>query len=598
MTEASIVDAGEVIDEATGRSGSADPPAGGVRRWLGAAIDRPVLATALVGMLVAGVNLRWILANRAQGGFDGDETSYLATAIRLRETLGAEGLVAFASEAMSNYRNGPLVPALSALAIQQGRPLASAMAIQPLFHLIAAVAVAATVERLAGRRAALVGGIATLGLPALLLSARSYQLVMGATACLAIAVWALVRSDRGRSVPHLLVFGAAVGAMLLSRTVMVSFLPGLVVAAVVLVERTRRSLLALGAAGAIAVVVAAPWWVGEWSNSIAPYLLRYGYGEGAAPLGPESPLARVGVRLGLLMADVRVLLIGPAIAAFVAGLLAGRRSIRAAGWRTFVDRHRELVAIWSIVGLGWLALLSSSNIGTYFQLPLEVVAIVGLVSLPIRSAWFGRLGPWVVAAALLNVALMSNWAIGSSVRVGGSTLSLIAFGGVEVSQAIDFENSDPRFAPTASDAERQAAMAEWAAVHDHTAFAVQELTPEGGEVRQTFLGDVRLFQATSLALAAELTGLGRSPWEAPTATSTIGDGRVDLAPTDADGRPRVLVAVRATTYTEQEGLPADEVLAEATALGWMRTTQVPLPDGGQVELYVHPDNLELHGLAP
>lgn len=571
-------------------------PGPAARAWR-AVTGHPVATTAVAGVVVGAINVAWVAANRAQGGFDGDETSYLASALRFRRLLDTSGIGAVAEAALHNYRNGPLVPLLSAAAARPGDVITSAMAVQPVLALVAAVAIASTARRVADDRAALVAGLVTLGLPAMVVSARSYQLVVGATAALAVAVWALLRSERGARTGYLVAFGAAVGAMLIARTMTISYLPGLGLAALLVVERTRRGVVGLAASGAAALVVAGPWWIAEWSTSIYPYLFRYGYGEGAGPLGPASPPLRVLVRLGLVMGDVRVLLVVPAVVAVAAGALALRRALVAEGWRPVLDRHREVAALWVVVVVGWLALLSSSNIGTYFQLPLEVVAVAGIVALPIGPRLRRTLGPIAVAAAVANVALLSHWGIGSSVRVGGSTLSLVAFGGVEVAQAIDFENGDPRFAPTASDAERRAAMADWAAAQNHTAFAVEELTPEGGEVMQTFLGDIRLFQATTLSFAEELTGTGRSPWEAPTATSTIGDGEVSLATRDPEGRPRILVAVRATTYTDQEGEPADEVLAEAADRGWYVAREVPLPDGGSVELWIHPDNAADHGMG-
>ncbi len=587
-----------VVDAPDNAAPGDDPPLAPSHQGFVAAVTRrPVRTTALLGVVVGAYNLWWVANHRFQGGFDGDETSYLATTLRFRRILDTEGLGAMLEAARHTFRNGPLVPFSAAFLVRDGSPISSAMSVQPIFHLIIAVAVAATVRRLAGDRPALVAGIVVLGLPGLLVSVRTFQLVMAVTASMAVAVWALVASDRGRRTGYLVVFGAAVGAMLLSRTMSVSYVPGLVIAAAVIAGGSRRGRAGLVLAAGVTLVVAAPWWIAEWDNSIYRYLFRYGYGSGSDPLGPEWPPLRVLVRLGLITTDVRPLMAFPAAILFVSGLLAARRSLRAGGAKAFFERNRELIGVWSVVGVGWIALLSSSNIGTYFQLPLETIAVIGLASLPLRSRLRGRIGIWLIGVAALNVVLLSHWSIGASIRSGGATLSVPAFGGVETSQSIDYENGDARFRPMASDRERRAAMRDWARAQNETAAAVDSLTPPGATVMQTFLGDIRLYQATTLALAEELTGKGVSPWEAPTATSTTGDGTVDLSPTASGDLPRVLVAVRATTYTDQEGAPADPVLAEARSEGWTLARRVPLPDGGSVEIYTHPDNAAFHARA-
>jgi hypothetical protein len=269
-----------------------------------------------------------------------------------------------------------------------------------------------------------------------------------------------------------------------------------------------------------------------------------------------------------------------------------RRADRSGGLaaaRAFVDRHRPTLVVWAVVVIGWISLLSSSNIGTYFQLPLELLAVAAVVDLAVRLGGRipRRLGPWAVAVAAVNLALISHWQIGASVPMGGGTLSLNAFGGVETSQAIDFTSGDPRFGPTRSTVVRQQAMAEWAGAANEVAAAVDDLTPRGESVVQTFVGDVRLFQATTLQLAEELTGRGRSPWEAPNAKSAVGDGSVSLAP-KVGKRRRILVAVLAKRRISQEGYPPEPIIRRARRLGWTVAASVPLPDGGKVDLMVPP----------
>ena len=231
MLDAVEVDGIHLIHSSESDSEVDETGPGRLRRMLATALARPVLATAGLGLVVAVQNLWWIDRYRLQGGFDGDETSYLASALRFRRVLEAEGFWAYLDAARSNPRNGPLTSALSALLVNWSDPIVTALAIQPIFHVVAALAVAATVRRLAGGSAALVAGVVAVALPGGILAARAFQLVPAVTAFLCIAVLALVASERGRRTGWMIGFGAAVGAMLLSRTMTVGFLPGLAVAA-------------------------------------------------------------------------------------------------------------------------------------------------------------------------------------------------------------------------------------------------------------------------------------------------------------------------------------------------------------------------------
>lgn len=564
-----------------------------IRLWEALAAH-PLRTTAVLGAVVALVNVWWISEFRLQGGFDGDETSYLASAMRFRRILTSEGVVAFFAAVISNHRNGPLTSALSALTLRWSNPLVTAMVVQPLFHVVAALAVAALVRRLVGNRPALLAGLVALALPGGILAARSYQLVPAATAFLCMAVLALVASNRGQNTGWMAAYGASVGAMLISRTMTVAFLPGLFVATVIVLKWNWRNSSRVLLAGALTLMIAAPWWVHEWNSSIVPYLFRYGYGRGSNELGPSSPLVRALVRLGLIMVDIRPLLQVPAIAVCVGGAVVLLRRIRSGReLQNMLDAHRSLIAVWSVIGVSWCALLSSSNMGTWFQVPLEILAVAALVATgaSLRPSIQRPLWMIVTVVSVANLLLIGSWQVGSTVRMdGGSTLSLPLFGGNETSHAIDFEAGDSRFAPTSTAAQRRQAMQDWALSENATAAAVQSVTPRRSRVMQTFIGDVRLFQSTTLELAEQLTGQGMSPWEAPSARSTIGDGEVSLEPFSSD-LPRVLVAVRTKLRIEQEGYSPEPVLAEAENLGWILSRRIPLPDGGTVDILTHPSSL-------
>lgn len=576
------------IDEAHGATASLWAA---VQRVVTRCIAHPVRTTAVLALIAAAAQVVWIVRYRPQGGFDGDEATYLANALRLHSELATSGPWAYLTAAADNGRVAPLVPALAVLPVAFGaRSVPWAMSVQPVLYGVCAVVLSMlTLRASSSRPAALVAGIVCLGLPVNIIAARSFHLSMAVACFLCLAVLALVSSDRGRRIGWMLLFGAAVGAMVTSRAVAISFVPGLGLAMLVLLRWQWRSVRNVALAALAAVAVAAPWWIASW-DAIGPYLFEFGYGGGGDELGPSSPLLRLAVRLGLMEVEVRPLLLVPALA--VAAVVARALWRRARGpGGPWPEPTRAVVAIWIVVLGGLVVLLSSSNIGTYIQTPLVVLAVAGL------AAAAGVVGGRVVrvagvaacVAAALNLVLVGRWDVGSGIELPDTSASILLFGGTESMQAINFADGDPRFASGASAATRRRAEQDWAGAADALAAAVERARPGNGDMMQTFFGDVRLLEAGTLLLAEQLSGDGISTWEAPTARSAVDTDTVPLEPT-YDGRARVLVAVDTARRDEQEGLDPAPWLREARAAGWRVDQRVPLPDGGVALVLVHPES--------
>ena len=247
---------------------------------------RPLWTVALLGIVVLTVNLLWVAHHRPLGTFDADEAGYLTNSLAFHRSL-MDGLLSGPSspslgpflDRVGNTTTGPLLPIVGIPFVLLGsRTVIWLMAAPALMQVVSAVAVAGITSVLSTSRRALVAGIVVLGLPGAIASARSFVFAGTAGAMLALAVWALVSSDRGRRTSAMIGFGGAVGLMLLARTMTVAFLPALVVAAATYGARDRRVVRNVALAGAACCAVAAPWgWVAR--ERISDNLLRYGYSD-------------------------------------------------------------------------------------------------------------------------------------------------------------------------------------------------------------------------------------------------------------------------------------------------------------------------------
>ncbi|MFM7069663.1 MAG: hypothetical protein ACKOYM_09410, partial [Actinomycetes bacterium] len=250
------------------------------------------------------------------------------------------------------------------------------------------------------------------------------------------------------------------------------------------------------------------------------------------------------------------------------------------------------------LALCYAALLSTSNRGFWFAYPNDVLMVVGVLVLLTRlSASFGparvplNVTVATVTAAIIVTGLVAAW------RPAGngwpydpkpewrdqfaSNLDALQFGNLE---------ADHRLASTAGST-RRAASREWYEATLALADQVERLRPNGGPVWQSLTGEIHLFNLNTVALAEEMSG------RAQVAISSINtleppDRALlkDLTPTYR-GVPRVLVLVDGTSLPFPDGRDVPRYRRLALRRGWIPGRPVPLPDGGNVTVYTHPDSL-------
>lgn len=142
---------------------------------------------------------------------------------------------------------------------------------------------------------------------------------------------------------------------------------------------------------------------------VTGYLVENAYGARAGYWGPESITGRLGANFDNLPRNFAILVSGAAISGHSGGgqpvALAthDRRAARLAGW------NRNLAAVWVVVAVGYLALMSTSNMGFWFSTPLDILAIVGLV---------GLVGATQTAPVSVPLIRWTVFGLGASMTIG------------------------------------------------------------------------------------------------------------------------------------------------------------------------------------
>lgn len=402
------------------------------------------VAVVVLVVVVGAMQAQWIISERSNLVVEIDESSYLWQAVSAaqRATSNDPGSVASLYFDEGN-QNAPLLSALTVPFLVGGSlGLRSALFAQVAVLAALVLATFLLARRLAGHPWSVLAAAAVATAPAIVDYTRTYHFALLATATMTAALWCLLATDRFTRPWPALGWGLLMGLALLSRTMMVSLVPGLVlaglVAALVPGPESRRRRMAWWAAGVgVAAVVALPWWVSNW-DAISNYLTGYGYGGEGTAYGPlYSPLEamyylRIPYRVAqeLYLPLALLVLAGLVLLAAQAAGVARRQGL-GAFVRHGIERGHLLVAL--VVATGAVALMSSRNKGTGFVLPLVpmvvVLAVVGLRRL--RASTVRRVSVAVIVTVLLVGVVMKSGAE-TSVSAARRTRSIGTEGAIPI----------------------------------------------------------------------------------------------------------------------------------------------------------------------
>jgi hypothetical protein len=450
------------------------------------------------------------------------------------------------------------------------------MLLQPLLMVFSAIAVAGIARRLGGPVASLGAGVTWIAMPTVILATQSNWYGLGAAAALAGAMWALVTSDRCSN-RRVWLYGLGVGCMLLSRTMTLGFLPAAVVGGLVVAGFDRRRLLRLAGALGVTAVVAGPWWITEWST-VTGYLVSYGYGPRAGLFGHGSTWDRLAFRLGR-MGDA----IG--LSAWLTMCLVSVGVLIVHLWGRY--RHgrplplgREALALAATAVACIAALVSTTNNGVWFELPLIAVVI------PLAWGWIAT-APWPAAAItgipVVGMGIVQLAAAWWLIAPGSASVGWLAQNYITGAQYEGgFSQYDTRFATDRRD-DLAAATADWKTLNQRVARSLRSI--DGGRDATVFTmsGNMELLNSNTLLLAAEVDGWG-ARIQIPDTTQPDHERAASLAPRADDGRRRVLVLARHDHILFTPDRDVSSFARQARAAGWVLTERFHMPGGGRVDV--------------
>jgi hypothetical protein len=370
----------------------------------------------LVGaLLVAAINVWWIVGYRHGYPFNVDEYGY--TGIGLNDWLGfkANGLHGWWEAIQQQTPNAPLLPFLTSVVLIFSPGMMQGFGVLILIAVVQVMLSYGLGSRLAGPRLGALAALAVATSEGLVLFAREYVFALPAATSLTAVVYALVCSDGMRKRWWSAGVGAAVGLMLLSRAMVVAFVPGIAVAAVIVIlvrgrGDYRRRFINLGIAVVVGFLVAATWY---WRNftPVYEYLTNFGYGEEAQYYGAQhsavswarfKTVAEIIVRSDLL-APLAFLVL---IAVIVLAVVLVRRLVTSTDRRATVLHiagSDVFIAVVVFVS-GYAALMSSRNAGDGFTFPLSMLLLpVAVVALRYVRRAVLPVAILVAAIGLLNL---------------------------------------------------------------------------------------------------------------------------------------------------------------------------------------------------
>lgn len=558
------------------------------RRWL--------LAVVLGCLVLAAVNVWWVASYRHGYPLDVDEAGY--TAIGLNDYLGLKsgGLHGWWEAVQTQAPNAPLLPAITSWVLFVSPGVLQGFGVLIAFGALLTLAAYGIGERLAGPRLGALAALAVATAQGTFLFTREYIFALPTAAFLACAVYALLRSDGMRLRAWAIACGAAVGLMLLSRTMAVSFVPGIVVVAGLLVVTRQRGdlwlrLLNFGLAVLSGFLVTATWY---WRNlsPVWDYLTNFGYGSQAQYYGESNSPISWGrfksvtdrmIQSDLLVPLAALIFLGlVALAILLVLRLKDSEDRRAELWRVLGS---DVLAVFLVVAAGFAALMTSQNGGNGFSYPIAMllppVAVVALRRFRAASIVVAVL---VAAIAVVNLtahspvsdatARVRNVAVpllGELPWVNGEEHAVSAVR-VQVPGPLNhFDDQDKG----------------WTAADGELADLLQREMQRGKVGLVAFAIRNRVISTNSVGLASLLNHHAALPLTqiVPEPTDTVANYRRQLTAPEF-GRPTGLVTMSSEAGDFEPVVTQKKVESAAKPLGFQLISEIPLPDGRSARVWV------------
>jgi hypothetical protein len=389
----------------------------------------PWIVFVAIGVLIlVAVDTWWIATYRHGYPLTIDEAGYISIGLIDHFGLQTGGLHGWWEAIQTQIPQAPLVPALTSLVLNVKPGVLEAFEVLTAFVVLLVFAAYGIGARLAGPRLGALAALIVACAPGTFLFAREYVFALPAAALLSCAVYALLCSDGLRSRRWALACGVTIGLMLLTRSMAIGYVPGVLVAAVVGIwirgwlapggrQQIGRRLVNLALLVIASVAVAATWYARNF-KPVYEYLTGFGYGANSAYYGPNHSLLSwdrwrdVATRIAyndLLLPLSVLLLLGIATVVVVAARRVYGAQDRRPVLLSLAGSDAFSVAIVFICG--YLALTSTRNGGEGFTFPIMVLLP------PLAVVSLRHLSRNVIVPALAVLALVMGLNIISSTNL-------------------------------------------------------------------------------------------------------------------------------------------------------------------------------------
>jgi Dolichyl-phosphate-mannose-protein mannosyltransferase len=493
--------------------------------------------------------------------------------------------------------NAPLLSTITSLVLVFSQGVLQGFGVLIAFGILLTLAAYGIGERLAGPRLGALAALAVATSQGTFLFTREYIFALPGAAFLSCAVYALLRSDGMRHRWWAVACGAAVGLMLLARTMTVAFVPGVVVVAVLMLlvrhrDDLRERLLNLGLAVVVAVLVALTWYWRNW-DPVVDYLTNFGYGSRADEFGEDSSTLSWErfelVLQRMINGDLLVPLAGLIFASLVAcavllvSRLRGSADKRAELWRLAGSGP---VGVFLIFAAGFAALMTSENGGNGFTYPIAML----LPPLAVVSLRYFRAAAIPAAVLVIAIAIV-NLVATSAISEEASETRLVA---VPVLGELPWANGDSQ-APASIRAQVPgpeshftAADEGWIELDKKLAnLLLSRIAPEGKPRLVAFASRNRVVSTNSVGLASLLHRRTPIPFTQLLAepSDSVATYERQLT-TPIIGEPTAVVTTSTETGDFEPFVTQKKVETALQNTGFALTHELEAPDGRTFRVWV------------
>jgi hypothetical protein len=416
----------------------------------------------------------------------------------------------------------------------------------------------------------------------------------------------VLRSDGMQRRRWALAAGAALGLMLLARTMAVAFVPGVYAAALLAMLARDRSRLGirflnLGLMTLVGIAVAATWYVKNL-QPVLDYLTSFGYGSQSAYYGAQHSIVSWGRFHAVAERMVASDLLVPLAAMILLGLLAllveaVRRLVASEDRPHFLLKlaGSDVFGVSVVFIAGYAALMSSQNGGNGFTFPVAML----LPPVAIVALRYFRLAT-IPAVALLAAISVLNIAATSNIWDGLSRKHLVetpVLGWLPWTDGIPHAVEGIREQAPGPETHFAARDGGWLdADRELASLLVPPAKSELEPPVTAFASRNRVISSNSVGVASLLTYNRSIPFTQLQAepTDSIANYERQLAGPEL-GEPTVLITMNRNDMDFEPLVTQGYAEAAARQLGFHRVSEIALPDGRRMRVWVKRDAEALSG---